>query len=149
MTKKKVKKISNPVPEYTFITVDIREFNANIGASINYEVRNPLHCRDNANIYNFSTHLELEGICTYPENRVGEHYNLTIYGSCPRHLDFGLTLTDCHVRDDNGMLKYRKVRGKEIPIYDIPKGIGHLKRKRGMKSCSGWTWLINTQYQIC
>tara|TARA_R110002096_G_scaffold61399_4_gene152604 strand:+ start:5253 stop:5549 length:297 start_codon:yes stop_codon:yes gene_type:complete len=52
-----------------------------------------------------------------------------------------LTLADCHICDDKGSPKYRKVRGKEIPIYDIPKGIGRLERQRGTTNWLGNVWV--------
>jgi len=63
-----------------------------------------------------------------------------LYGSEPRYDKFTLTLADCHVRDDHGVSKYRKVRGKEMPVYDVPKGIGHLERLRGTRTWAGWVW---------
>ena len=57
------------------------------------------------------------------------------------HSDFELTLADCQVRDDNGMLKYRKARGREIPIYDVPKGIGYIERRRGSSAWWGCVWV--------
>jgi hypothetical protein len=33
------------------------------------------------------------------------------------------------MRDDEGTLKYRKARGKELPVYNVPKGIGYLERQ--------------------
>ena len=67
--------------------------------------------------------------------------SLTIYGSDSRHSDFELTLADCQVSDGNGMLKYCKVRGKEVPVYDVPKGIGYIERQRGTRIWMGCVWV--------
>jgi len=37
-------------------------------------------------------------------------------------------------------LNSRKVRGQDIPIYDVPKGIGIIEKQRGVNvwSCCAW-----------
>ena len=49
---------------------------------------------------------------------------MTIYGHEIRPGDFELTLSDCHVMDEHWSPKYKRVRGKDIPVYDVPKGPG-------------------------
>jgi len=128
--------------EYTFLALKLSGFDAAINASINYEVRDPRHYQDDAKVYTFGSQLDIEGVSTYPEERAGETYCLTVYGSEPCHDRFTLTLADCHVRDDHGVPMYRKVRGKEVPVYDVPKGIGHLERQRGTRTWVGWLWVL-------
>ena len=127
--------------EYTFLALKLNRFDAVINASINYEVRDSRHRRDDAKVYDFESHLYIEGVCTYPAKRAGATYCLTVYGSEPRYDKFTSILADCHVRNDHGLPKYRKVRGKEVPIYDVPKGIGHLERQRGVQTWVGWIWV--------
>jgi len=136
MTKK-----NKPVEKYELLAVKLTEFKASVDATINYEVRDKRHYQSDANVYSFSSSVELEGVCNYPEEREGEKYLLTIYGGEMRAGQFDVTLSDCQVRDDDGMLKYRKVRGNEIPIYEVPKGIGPLERVRGTKDWTGWCWV--------
>jgi len=130
-----------PKPEYTYLTIELIDYRARVDASINYEVRDPHHFRDEAKIYEFSNFFEIEGISTYPEERKGEKFQITIHGSDTRHRDLDLTLKDCHVRDERGTRIYRKVRGKGVPVYDIPKGIGHVQRQRETKVWIGWVWV--------
>lgn len=28
-----------------------------------------------------------------------------------------------------------------MPVYDVPKGIGHIEQQRGTKIWTGWTWV--------
>ena len=77
----------------------------------------------------------------YPEERLDEIFQLTIYGRDVDHPELALTLKDCHVLDDEGFSKYQKVRGKHVPVYDIPKGIGSLKRQSGTKDWMGVVWV--------
>ncbi len=104
-------------------------------------MRNPKRYRDNAKVYEFHSQLELNGIFKYPDERIDEKFQLTVYGRDLDHPEFALTLKDCHVRDDEGSYKYRKVRGKEVPDYDVPKSIGYLERQRGTKIWIGAVWV--------
>jgi hypothetical protein len=137
MTKRKKPSIE----EYSFSTVELSAFKASVDASINHEVRDPKRYRDSAKVYDFHSQLELEGIFRYPEERLKEIFQLTVYGRELDHPELTLTLKDCHVRDDQGSYKYRKVRGKESPVYDIPKNIGYLERQRGTKNWMGVVWV--------
>lgn len=92
-------------------------------------------------IYRFESYLEVEGVSTYPETLAGNPFHLTIRGSESRHGEFSLTLDDFHVKNEDGSRKYRKARGLEIPVYDVPKGIGILERQRGTKSWNGYVWV--------
>ena len=46
------------------------------------------------------------------------------------------------MRDKDGGRKYRMVRGQSQPVYEVPKGIGHLEKVRGANEWSGWTWVL-------
>ena len=135
------RKSKNVTPEYSLLAIKISSYTAAIDASVNYEVRDRHHYRDDAKVYSFESRLEIEGVCTYPEERELGVYSITVYGTA-RHADqFALTLEDCHIRGDHGVPVYRKVRGKEVPVYDIPKSIGMLDRRRGTQSWHGWLWV--------
>lgn len=128
-------------PAYTFLGVGLSGFSARVGASVSHKARDPRHYRDDTNVYEFTSSLEFEGVCTYPEERAGEFYRLTAYGHEPRPGEFALTLADCHVRDERGLPKYRKLAGKQVPVYEVPKGIGLLNRERGTRAWTGWVWV--------
>ena len=128
-------------PEYSINYAELTGYSASIDASINHNVREPRYYEDDAKVYDFGSHLELEGLFIEPEERAKDEFQLTVYGSDSGHHDFELTLADCQVRDDNGMLKYRKARGKEVPIYDVPKGIGYIERLRGTRIWTGCVWV--------
>lgn len=127
-------------PEYNLLTIMIDDFSAHVSASVNFEVNDPRHCYKDTKVYRFESYLDIKGACTYPEDRAGDTYDMTVYGAKPIHGEFSMTLADCHVRDEKGFMKYRTVRGEKIPIYDVPKGIGHLDRRRGTQTWVGWTW---------
>jgi len=35
------------------------------------------------------------------------------------------------VLDEDGTWKYRRYRGEDIPVYDVPEGIGLIEKVRG------------------
>ena len=36
---------------------------------------------------------------------------------------------------------YRIVKGQQVPVYDVPKGVGFLERRRGTKAWMGCLWV--------
>ena len=66
---------------------------------------------------------------------------ITVYGRQRDEHELDTRLSDYHVRDEHGIPKYRKSRGKEIAVYDLPKGMGLLQTVRGEPRWSGWLWV--------
>jgi len=126
---------------YTLLGINVSGFTAHIDASVSYRVRDPRHYAEDAKVYEFASSLEVEGACTYPEERAGDSCRLTVYGCEPRTGEFALTLADCHTRDDRGLPKYRKRGVRQVPVYAVPKGIGLLDRQRGNRTWSGTAWV--------
>lgn len=125
----------------THLAININKYDFSIGASINYEVRDPRRCRDDARIYKFETRLGIEGMCTYPVSRKGEMYQIDLNGSLLHDGDLTLRLVDCIKRDEHGEIIERKIRGKLLPIYEPPDCIGLMERQRGEKRWTGWAWV--------
>lgn len=127
--------------EYRFLSARITDYKAYIDSSINYEVRDRHHYRDNAKVYKFMTRLEVCAVCTYPDDIEDHELYMTIYGDESGQGDFDLTLSGCHVRDNTGAHKYRKIRGKEVPVYDVPKGLGLFEKQRGENKWNSAIWV--------
>ena len=131
--------------EYSFLAIKITGYNAAISAAVNYEVKDPHQYYDDAQVYAFDSRLEIEGICTYPDEHRDEEYSITVYGTDRKSKQFELTLADCQARDDKRLLVYRKVRGKQVPVYNIPKDVGMLEHRRATNSTkkgwTGWLWV--------
>lgn len=138
MTKRK----KRPTVVHEHLAIEIENFKARIDSSLNYDVREPRYRYDEARVYEFLTAIDIEGICVWPEERADEIYRITIYGSEKHTGEFERILKDFHVRDEYGSRVYRKVRGKHVPVYDIPNGIGFLERQRGTKDWSGCVWVL-------
>lgn len=125
--------------EFNFLGIRIDQYSVSIGASINYEVRDKRYHYLNAKVFKFDSHIEIEGTYTYPDDRAGQAFQLTIYGSERKSGEYERTLSDYQERDEERILKYRKVRGKLTPVYDVPNGIGYLEYRK--KRWSGAAWV--------
>lgn len=137
-----VKRKKQPTEVHEHLSIRVEKFRARVDSSINYEVRQPRYRHEGMRVYEFLTNLEIEGVCDWPEEREGDEYSITVYGSERHAGEFMTTLKDYHVRDEDGSLIYRKNRGKSVPVYDVPKGIGLLDRQRGTGSWSGCIWVL-------
>lgn len=126
---------------HTLLGIRLSGFTARVDASVSYKVLDPRHYQEDAKVYEFASSLEVEGDCMYPEERAGESYRLTVYGRELNEGEFTLTLADCHVRDDKGLLQYRKRGDKRVPLYKVPKGIGLLDRQRRTRIWAGTVWV--------
>lgn len=132
----------NTPDSYAFFGIRITSYHATIDASVNYEVRDIKRADIDTQVYRGDTSLEIEGVCTYPDNQAGHHYTMLIYGHERSGEPFSLKLKDCHVVNEKWERVYRKVKGKEEPVYDIPKGIGSLEKRRGSDAWSGVVWIM-------
>ncbi len=138
MAKQKTKKRS---AEYDYLSLGVSSYAASVDASVNFRVRDRRHYEDDAQFFDFHSRLEIECCSWWPDNRAGCNYSLTIYGHAPQHEPFSMTLEDCQVRDEFGERKYEKRRGEQVPVYRVPKGVGHLDRVRGANAWSGVAWV--------
>ena len=119
-----------PVEEYSLLSIKIRDHKARVGASINHKANDKRYRHDELRVYQFDSALEIAGICTYPEERSGDRYQVTVYGDRFDEGDLDARLKEFHIKDKDGNPKYRKSRGHHLPVYDIPKGVGYLQKNR-------------------
>lgn len=136
------KKSDKPQETFTNLSIRIEHYDAKVEAGINPHVYAPQYAfrlEDDDPLHRFSVQLTLKGVISYPESRAGEAYELTIYGEdAPSHAHH-LKLKDVQVRDEKyNSPQYREYRGKRVPIYAAPKGIGHLQKERGERRWSAW-----------
>ena len=117
--------------QYELLAIELTGYKASVDAAINYEVRDKRLRHGGTKIFDFVTSLGLEGVCLYPEEREGEKYYLSVRGEGHPSWPHSMTLNDCHVLDEHGAHKYRKVRGEQVPVYDIPRNIGFLDKVIG------------------
>ncbi|SIT57844.1 hypothetical protein BQ8794_410011 [Mesorhizobium prunaredense] len=90
---------------------------ASVEAAVNYNVYTPQsawNSDDDDPLYRFTTRLAVAGISTYPEERAGDTYEVTIYGDNLGSGDIRATLKDVQARDEHGSPQYRSYRGPDI-----------------------------------
>jgi len=135
------KKKSKPTESYALLTVKVDRFSVAVNATVNAIARETHWDNGRLNVFSFGSSLEIEGTCSYPEERAGDNVQVEISGSPPGEIDFDAKLGDVHARDERGTLMYRRQRGRDVPVYDIPNGLGLLHRERGTTNWHGWAWL--------
>lgn len=128
--------------EHTYLSIEVNGIDVSSGASLNPVLRlgRMPFSQTNDPAFEFATTLKIRGVCTSPDDRSGEIYNLTVLGRELHAGDHSATLEDFQVRDEYGVPQYRSYRGEHIPVYAPPPGIGRLQRDRGSKSWDAWFW---------
>ncbi len=106
--------------EHAFLSFEVTGFKAKVGAAINYEIRDSRHAGPDTKVYDFSSDLTFEGVCTYPENRAGALYSIDVHGHELQMDRFSATLEDYQARNADRSRKYRKVRGESRPVFAPP-----------------------------
>jgi hypothetical protein len=98
------------------------------------------HDTDDDPLFEHITQLVLIGTATYPSDRTGESFELTIRGDDSPSTRVGLKLRDMQLRDNNRVPQYREYRGQSLPIYRPVPGIASVSRAG---KASPWTAWIN------
>lgn len=138
---RRTKRQKQPEEEHTHLAIRVERCEASVEAAINYNVYTPQtawHSDDDDPLYRFTTRLTVAGISTYPEERAGDTYEVTIYGDNLRSGDIHATLRDVQERDEHGSPEYRQYRGRQIPIYNPPLGMGLIDKIRGEPRWTAW-----------
>lgn len=140
-TKKHQKK---PEEEDTHLAVKVERYEARVEAAVNSDVYRPqyaLDLSDDDKLYQVTTQLLIYGVTTYPENRAGDAFELTVYGEDASSRRHSATLKDVQARDKNNVPQYRSYRGRQIPIYTPPRGIGFIDKIRGEARWAAWMFV--------
>jgi hypothetical protein len=124
----------------TRLVIRVEKYEVDIDFSINSTAlypQNALRGDDEDPVYRFTNQLRIAGISTYPQDRAGESYELTLHGDDAPSNRIAITLKDIQVRDEYQAPKYRTYRGREVPLYQPPKGLGLLDKARGERQWDG------------
>jgi hypothetical protein len=127
--------------EYSFQSTIVTSFDVRTGVSINHEVRTSGICSPDTKFAEHHTVIGLTCNNIDPDKPLSDAYSFTIYGDAHPYPRLDSTLTDYHEEDEEGFKKYRKKKGVEIPIYNIPKGLAVLSKLRGQRHWSTALWL--------
>jgi len=137
LVSRRKKRQKRPDDEHAFLAIRVDGYEANVGARINHNVFAPQSAwksGDDDPLFQFPTRLVIFGIITYPEERSGADFEITFLASNAGSEDIQSTLKDVQARDEHGVLGYRAYRGRQIPIYKPPKGMGLVDKVRGESS---------------
>jgi hypothetical protein len=143
MPTKKKRRVKKSVEEHTHLALRIDAYKVRAKAGINHYAHTPQYAwRDTQDepLYEFETDLEIAAVCTYPEGRAGDAHELLIYGDASPESDIYWSLKDTQLVDKHHVPTYRPYRGKQIPVYDPPKGMGTLQQERGEPRWHGTIW---------
>lgn len=135
------KRQSKPEEEHTRIAIRVEAYAAQVDAGINRNAFAPQYAwdlNDDDPLYTFTSYLQITGMSVYPEGRAGDRYELTIYGDDAPSRRLDAKLKDAQARDKHGSPQYRSYRGREIPVYSPPEGMGLLDKIRGERSWTAW-----------
>lgn len=135
------KRSEKSTDEHTHLSLRIEDHRVRAKAGISLYAHNPQYAwRDTQDepLYQFETHLKLSTICTDPGNRAGDRYLVSIYSDVSP--DFYRKLKDVQAVNADNVRQYRTYRGRRIPIYKPPLGIGSLEKTRGEASWQGTVW---------
>lgn len=135
------RKNHSPEEEHTHLAIKVEHCEASVETRIEPGIYQPQYAwdlDDDAPLYRITTQLTFAGVATYPEGRAGEVYELTIYGSHSDSRRIKATVKDVQARDERGSLKFRSFRGRQIPIYNPPSGMGLIEKIRGELRWTAW-----------
>ena len=126
---------------HTHLAVQVERYDMRVQAAVNCDVYAPQYAwelDDDDPLYHFTAQLEIVGTSIYPESRSGDLYEITIYGDDAPSRRLDIKLKDAQERDEYGIARYRSYRGKRIPVFDSPKGMGMLEKVRGESRWKAW-----------
>ncbi|RRI02288.1 hypothetical protein EH240_12530 [Mesorhizobium tamadayense] len=137
---RKSRRQKRPEEEHTHLAIRVERCETSVEAAVNYNVyrTESLDSDDDDPLYRFTTRLTVAGISTYPQERAGDTYEVAIYADNLGSGDIRATLRDVQERDEYGSPKYRQYRGRQIPIYSPPPGMGLIDKIRGEPRWTIW-----------
>lgn len=125
---------TKPKEETTDLAIRVTGHEARVNARVNHDAYQPqyaMNLDDNDPLYDFRNEVTITGTATWPEDRAGQAFELTLYGDDAPSSRTDLRLRDIHARNKHGSLQYRTYRGREVPVFAPPRGMGILDKVRG------------------
>jgi hypothetical protein len=128
----------NSVKAHAFLTIRVNSFDVRSSAGINIFLKGtyPDFVSEEERVFISTSHLTIRGECTLPRDRVGQKFEVLVYGQNARRSQ--LKVEDIHNRDDDRVPVYRMIRGKRVPVFDVPRGIATIERRRDDGVWSAW-----------
>ena len=137
-----------PGPTYTQLAVRLERYDVQSEVGVTFYLERPelaFHDADDDPLFEHITRLVLTGTATYPAERSGECFELTIRGDDGPSSRVGLMLRDMHLLDKERVPRYREYRGQSYPVYRQVPGIASMSRAG---KTSSWTAWINLKPRL-
>jgi hypothetical protein len=124
-----------------FARVESYDVRSSVGFNIHLLGRLRDDLPDGAEVFESTTVLIIliRGVFYEPTPRSGEHVEFTVYGE--RASRWPLRIKDIHARDKNESHMYRIVRGQQVPVLNIPKGVTTIERRRSDNVWAAWVFV--------
>lgn len=116
------------------VGIQIDSYDVAIETSVNSDAFHPQYSwnlDEDAPLYPIRARLYLRGASVYPDERVGDRYEITICGKDSQSRSLNMKLSDIQARDKFGARRYQSYRGRDIPIFEPPKGLCTVEKQRG------------------
>ena len=133
-------KRKRPREVVSHIVVCVQSFQVRSDVGLNYELIDLDRCHNETPIYHFSTELEVIGECLEPRDRKGHEFKITVVGQEGDHWFIQRKLGDYQRYDKDGREVFKKRRGIERPVYDLPEGVCVLNKVRGEPRWDTYLW---------
>jgi hypothetical protein len=127
--------------EYSFLSLLVTDFNIRSSVCVNPEARDNRYSAPETKIYEQNSTIDIQCSNIDPDEPLKDTYHFSLLGFPASHMNPDLALANYHVEDNRGFKKYRKLNDREVPVYDIPKGMNVIDKKRGERHWSSALWL--------
>ena len=132
--RKKSKAKKRQVEEHSHLTISVEKYEASVSLRINHYAYEPQYAwqsTDEEPVYELSNDLIVSGSILEPADRAGDRCVITLYGADTSVRDLDAKLEDIAEVDENRVPRFRTYRGREVPIYRPPRGLGLIDKARG------------------
>lgn len=119
---------------HTHLFCEVAGYDASVSTKVNpiaYQPEYGWRSDPSDPVYELQSQLELSCDVIYPNRRAGTHIEMTIYSEKEGRIDLGAQLADIEAKDEHGATRFRDYRGRTLPIYRPPLGLGVLEKVRG------------------
>ena len=133
----------NPGVKHDRISARIESWDAAVEIGLNHNAASTWQrASPDDRVYQPESRLELRGVITTSGKRHGHPIEITVYGANENHEVWQLKLRDIHVRDKDGVPRYKPHRGVSLPVYDLENAfLGLIDKVRGENRWTGFLWL--------
>lgn len=140
MASKKRRRTKKKEPEYAFLAIAIDDYDVSMDARVNLSLRGGSRylIDEDEPVYTFDTGLDITGICTYPDERAGDRYDISLRSSTTLPRDLRLKIKDMQKRDKEGFHVFKRYKDGHFPVYNEPHPLAYLEKVRGEPRWSLW-----------